>query len=57
MTKIKTNRSIFHSNAIRGCLSCRTLSDRNSKALEIARIKAARYQVLAQSSRTKEFIL
>ena len=57
MTKIKTNRSIFHSNAIRGCLSCRTLSDRNSKALEIARIKAARYEVLAQSSKTKGFIL
>ena len=57
MRKIKNNKSILHSNAVRGCLSCRTLSDRNSKALEIARIKAARYQVLAQSSRTKEFIL
>ena len=57
MTKIKTNRSILHSNAVRGCWSCRTLSGQNHRDVETARIQVARFGVLAQSSRTKGFLL
>ena len=53
MTKIKTNRSILHSNAVRGCWSCRTLRGQNHREVERARIQVARAEVLTQNSKTK----
>ena len=53
MTKIKTNKSILHSNAVRGCWSCPTLRGQNYRDVERTRIKIARAEVLAQSSKTK----
>lgn len=46
--KIKTSKQILGSKAVRGCLSCRGLHGRNNRAVERARMRVARTEVLAQ---------
>ena len=45
--KIKTSTHILTSKAVRGCLSCRGLHGRNNRAVERARMRIARTEVLA----------
>ena len=45
--KIKTSKDILSSKAIRGCLSCRGLYGRNNRAVEKARMRIARTEVMS----------
>ncbi|MGD1804844.1 hypothetical protein ACP6PL_05300 [Dapis sp. BLCC M126] len=45
--KIKTSKDILSSKAIRGCLSCRGLHGRNNRAVERARMRIARTEVMS----------
>jgi hypothetical protein len=46
--KVKTRKDILHHEAVRGCASCRSLSGKNNREVETARIQVARSGVLAQ---------
>ena len=50
MTKIKTNRSILRSNAVRGCWSCRSLSRQDHRKLETLRIVVARSTFISRQT-------
>ncbi len=45
--KIKTSKHILTSKAVRGCLSCRGLHGRNNRAMERARMRIARTEVMS----------
>ncbi|NET29726.1 hypothetical protein [Okeania sp. SIO1I7] len=45
--KIKTSKDILSSKAIRGCLSCRGFHGRNNRAVERARMRIARTEVMS----------
>ncbi len=45
--KIKTSKHILSSKAVRGCLSCRGLHGRNNRAVERARMRVARTEVMS----------
>ncbi|NES07702.1 MAG: hypothetical protein F6K22_35895 [Okeania sp. SIO2F4] len=45
--KIKTSKHILTSKAVRGCLSCRGLHGRNNRAVERARMRIAKTEVIS----------
>ncbi len=46
--KIKTSKQILGSKAVRGCLSCRSMTGKNHRAVERARVRVARAEAIAQ---------